>query len=232
MRPLNTLRGLRFPDDYVVRAFFKEGLHRAPGRVLELGCGSGNNLLLYRAFGWGVVGIDVSRAAIKDARHNLEGGGGSGVELMEADLALGLPAAVRGEFEAILLPSFNYYVPRASFEGLLGACRALLKSGGLFFIRSRTRQDWRYGRGREVAPHAFILDCTETGEHGLLNVFYDPDELVALITSGLGTLERPQILRTRYENPQMGAIVTNDEVVIWGRLGSKGDSRTHAGARS
>ena len=48
---ITELRGLRFPDDYIVKMFFKEGLHRAPGRVLELGCGSGNNLSLFSAFG-------------------------------------------------------------------------------------------------------------------------------------------------------------------------------------
>lgn len=45
-KDLKLLRGLRFPDDYIVKMFFKEGLQHHPGKVLELGCGNGNNLIL------------------------------------------------------------------------------------------------------------------------------------------------------------------------------------------
>lgn len=67
---------MRFPDEYIVRMFFKEGLQHSPGRVLELGCGSGNNLMLFHEFGWQVVGVDISTASLSDAVHNLSGGGG------------------------------------------------------------------------------------------------------------------------------------------------------------
>lgn len=66
---------MRFPDEYIVRMFFKEGLQHSPGRVLELGCGSGNNLMLFHEFGWQVVGVDISTASLSDAVHNLSGGG-------------------------------------------------------------------------------------------------------------------------------------------------------------
>jgi hypothetical protein len=56
MRSIAELRGLRFPDIYVVRMFFKERLQRELGRVLELGCGNGINLLLFAEFDWDVMG--------------------------------------------------------------------------------------------------------------------------------------------------------------------------------
>src|SRR5450759_3219259 len=131
MQALSKLRGMRFPDVYVVRMFFKEGLQRNPGRVLELGCGSGNNLLLFHEFGWQVVGIDISAESLADARHNLAGGPKT-VTLLQADLAQGMPA-LTGEFDSIILPSVNYYVPRASFRNLLTDCGRLLKQGGLLY---------------------------------------------------------------------------------------------------
>ena len=139
MQPLNKLRGMRFPDEYIVKMFFKEGLQHSPGRVLELGCGSGNNLMLFHEFGWQVIGVDISRDALSDAVHNLAGGPDT-VTMLHADLAQGMPALI-GEFDAIILPSINYYVPRASFRKLLADCSRLLKQGGCFFCvlaRART----------------------------------------------------------------------------------------------
>jgi SAM-dependent methyltransferase len=212
---LNKLRGMRYPDEYIVRMFFKEGLQHSPGRVLELGCGSGNNLMLFHEFGWQVVGVDISTDALSDAAHNLAGGPDT-VIMLHADLAQGMPALI-GEFDAIILPSINYYVPRASFRKLLTDCSRLLKQGGLFFLRSRTCEDWRYGRGSEVEPNGFVLECMETGEKGLLNVFYGADELANECAAGIGELHDRHILKVHYENPQSRLIIGNDDVVIWGR---------------
>jgi len=215
MQPLSSLRGMRFPDEYIIRMFFKEELHLSPGRVLELGCGSGNNLLLFQEFGWQVFGIDISSESLADARHNLAGSSET-VNLYQADLAQDMPE-FSGEFDAIILPSFNYYIPRSSFQNLLGDCGRLLKKDGVFFLRSRTLEDWRCGRGREVERNGFILERAETGEKGLLNVFYRVDELIDIITVSMGELHNRQILKVRYENPQGGGIIANDDVVIWGR---------------
>lgn len=215
MQSLSRLRGMRFPDEYVIRLFFKECLQHSPGRVLELGCGSGNNLMLFHEFGWNVVGIDISEESLDDARHNLFGESES-VSLLLADLALGMPR-LTGEFDSIILPNFNYYVPRTSFQSLLADCNRLLKKGGLIYLRSRTPDDWRYGRGQEIERNGFVLACTETGEKGLLNVFYRAEELIDMLEDALGDLHNSKILKLRYENPQSGIIVANDEVVIWGR---------------
>ena len=214
-RAIRDLRGMRYPDEYVIRMFFKEGLLGAPGRVLELGCGSGNNLLLFHAFDWHVVGVDISTASLADAAHNLSDGSPT-VTLVQADLAQEMPE-LKGPFDAIILPSFNYYIPRRSFVRVLSDCNRLLAPGGLFYLRCRTREDWRYGRGSEVERDGFVLECSETGERGLLNVFYDVNELAAMVETALGQLRRRQLLRTRYDNTQSGVVITNDDVVIWGR---------------
>ena len=213
MRALNELRGLRFPDDYVIKMFFKEGLHRKAGRVLELGCGSGNNLLLFDAFGWELTGLDNSPSAIADARHNLLGAG----TLIECDLSLGLPVLSGQLFDAVLMPSVNYYIPRAAFVRILEASSRSLRAGGMFYIRSRLPEDWRWGRGTQEGPGAFRLTCTETGEHGLLNVFYSAEELSGLVRSHFGELRDRQQLFVTCDNPQGGIIVRNADVVIWGR---------------
>jgi SAM-dependent methyltransferase len=212
MRSLKDLRGLRYPDEYVIKMFFKEGLHKTAGRVLELGCGSGNNLMLFAGFGWDLVGLDYDAGAIADAHHNLEGAG----ELTQCDLT-GDFAAFGGPFDAVLLPSVNYYIPREAFVRVLQACRRSIRAGGLFYIRSRLPEDWRWGRGAQEGQGAFRLTSSETGERGLLNVFYSASELADLLGRHLGELRQRQQLFVTYDNPQSGIVVRNADVVVWGR---------------
>jgi SAM-dependent methyltransferase len=213
MRRVSELRGLRYPDDFIVRMFFKEALDRRAGRVLELGCGAGNNLGLFQEFGWSVTGVDISKQSLDDARYNL---GSDGVELIEADLADPLPS-IDGRFDCIILPSVNYYIPRLSFTRLLDGLWPKLLDGGLFYLRSRLLTDWRFGRGEEVERNGYRLNCTETGEYGLLNVFYSVDELITLLQAKPSPLSRIDCFRVMFENPQRGVTVANSDVVIWGR---------------
>jgi SAM-dependent methyltransferase len=210
---ISELRGLRFPDVSVVRMFFKEGLHCKRGRVLELGCGSGNNLILFAAFGWEVTGIDLSAEALSQARHNLEGVG----NFIECDLSIECTLPEDAAFEAVLLPNIIYYLPRRSFIRVLKECRRRLLPDGVLFISTRLPEDWRFGRGQEEEPGGFRLDCHETGEYGSLNVFYRADELSGLLVEHFGELRHPQRLFVTTDNPQSGIVVRNADVVIWGR---------------
>ena len=48
---------------------FVEGEQRSPGRALDLGCGTGTNVLYLAHHGWEAVGIDFSPTAIAAARR-------------------------------------------------------------------------------------------------------------------------------------------------------------------
>jgi hypothetical protein len=54
MRALTDIRGLKYPDEFVTRHFFKRGLHQKTGRVSELGGGTGDTLSLHLVV-WGAV---------------------------------------------------------------------------------------------------------------------------------------------------------------------------------
>jgi SAM-dependent methyltransferase len=218
MRPISELRGLRFPDEFVVKMFFKEKLDARSGRVLELGCGSGNNLVLFKSFNWDVTGLDISRSALANALHNLNGSG----RLVQCDLAMDFPDLGEDVFDAILLPSVNYYLPRSSFIRLLAECRSRIKPGALFYIRSRRPDDWRWGRGKEEGPGAFRLDCAETEEMGLLNVFYSPEELRVLIREHFGELREAQVLHITADVPMGNVVIRDADVVIWGKAAGDG----------
>ena len=102
---------------------------------------------------------------------------------------------------------------------VLQECRRRVRKGGPLFVSARVPGDWRWGRGTEEEPGGFRLDWRETGEYGLLNVFYNPDELCTLIRTDFGELHDSQRLSISYDSPQGGLVIRNAEVVLWGRLG-------------
>ena len=211
MRSIRETRGLKFPDDYVTRWFFKRGLDRRPGRMLELGCAGGANLMLAQAYGWAPTGVDLDRRALADAGFNL----GGDARLIEADLARGWPGEAGGPFDAAMIPNLLCYLTDPQLKSVLDGLRQNLGSEAEVFVRTRTTSDYRYGRGQAVGADAFVLDTEETGEAGLINRFWGPEDLAALLVQQLG-LRDPVVLRVDFENLQAGRIVTNADVVIWG----------------
>ena len=211
MRTITEIRGLKFPDEFVVRHFFKAGLARQTGHVLELGSGAGNNLELYLQFGWTVTGIDYDPSALDDARWNL----GEGPTLVQADLTRGLPA-LEGRYDALIIPNLLCYLTRTQARAVLVGLRTCLAPGCRVFVRTRLVDDYRYGRGERIETDGYRLDTPETGEADLFNLFYTPAGLVGLLDETLGLTER-QELAVRFDNVQAGRRVPgNSDLVLWG----------------
>lgn len=213
-RDLRGIRGLKYPDEFLTRFFFKRGHDRRMGRVLELGCGNGSNLALYLAYGWEATGIDSSAEAIADAKHNLQVKCG----LIRHDLTRGLPELAR-PIDVLLMPSSLYYLPRAAVGTCMRQLRALAAPTADFYLRMRLTDDYRYGRGVEVERSGFRLSIDETGERHYLNVFYTEAELRSLVIEELGAdPDDLVVLRNRFDNPQNGRIISNSELILCGRL--------------
>ncbi|WP_309644513.1 class I SAM-dependent methyltransferase [Phenylobacterium sp.] len=211
MRTLRDIRGLKFPDEFVVRHFFKRGLSNRSGRVLELGSGTGNNLALYAQYDWDLTGVDYDQSALDDARWNL----GDASTFIQADLSNGLPA-LDGKFDALIIPNLLCYLTLAQAKAVLAGLKAHLAPGCEVFVRTRLVDDYRYGRGEMIEPDGFRLATPETGEAGLFNLFYTQAGLVELLTTTLGLAEREE-LAVRFDNVQAGRRVPgNSDLVVWG----------------
>jgi len=214
---LPEMQGMRFPSDTVIRMFYKEGLaDQSHGKVLELGCGAGNHLMMFAAYGWHVTGIDYSAKSLAMAQHNIQISGYQGV-LLEHDLNHPLPT-LNNQFDVLLAPSSLYYVSREhTFDRLTEANRHL-KSGALVYLRMRLPDDHRYGRGSLVGQSSWKLDIGYTGEGGLLNVFWTEHELIDLLGETLGMpADALTILKMTYENRQDSLTIRNSDIVLWGR---------------
>ncbi|AAK24820.1 class I SAM-dependent methyltransferase [Caulobacter vibrioides] len=212
MRALPDIRGLKYPDEFIARHFFKRGLHQRTGRVVELGGGTGNNLSLYAAYGWDLTNVDYSAAALADCRWNL----GDDVTLIEADLSKGLPDLPGAPIDVLLIPNLLCYLTSAQATAVLTAARARLAPGAEVFVRTRLIDDFRCGKGVEEEPNGWRLATPETGEAGLFNLFYTEDGLVRRLVDELGLVD-PVALKVAFENIQNGVFVSpNSDLVVWG----------------
>ena len=189
--------------------------------MLEAGCANGCNLRLFREYDWETVGIDISRDALADGEANFAGtsGAAGAYRFVEHDLFKGLPAGLGGPYDCVLFPSSLYYIPRASAIKVLGDARKLVRPGAAFYLRMRILRDYRFGRGEPVEPNGFRLTTEVTGERGVLNVFYNEYELVDMLRDHLGAeADQMRILQVDYQNVQNDVVVSNADVIIWGRL--------------
>mgnify|MGYP001294075659 CR=1 FL=1 len=212
MRALPDIRGLKYPDEFIARHFFKRGLHQRTGRVVELGGGTGNNLSLYAAYGWDLTNVDYSAAALADCRWNL----GDDVTLIEADLSKGLPDLGGAPIDVLLIPNLLCYLTSAQASAVLTAARARLAPGAEVFVRTRLIDDYRCGKGVEEEPNGWRMTTAETGEAGLFNLFYTEDGLVRRLVEELG-LTQPTALKVAFDNIQNGVLVSpNSDLVVWG----------------
>jgi SAM-dependent methyltransferase len=70
-------------------------LSSSPGRILDCGCGAGDNARILSDRGWCVTGITIDPREQEAARQFCE-------EVYIADLEKGLPSDIGGEFDAVL----------------------------------------------------------------------------------------------------------------------------------
>ncbi|MEA2606358.1 MAG: hypothetical protein QOI00_1115 [Chloroflexota bacterium] len=75
----------------------------APGRSVDLGCGTGANVRYLARHGFAATGVDFSPVALRIARERaaLDGTGGS-VQFVEADLTSGMIPGVDGPFDLLV----------------------------------------------------------------------------------------------------------------------------------
>jgi len=106
---------------------------RAPGRLLEIGCGEGDFLELAEAAGWKVTGIEYSEAAGQQARQRLKSGQVVCGELQEANLG-------SAQFDLCVISDVLEHV--RSPLNFLREIHRVLKPGGTLFVATPSTDSW------------------------------------------------------------------------------------------
>ena len=96
-------------------------LGEGPGRLLDVGCGTGTHTAAFADHGWDTVGVDVSADQLRLARER-------GVEVVQTDAA-DLPFG-DAEFDAVV--SLWTHTDVDDFQGLVREAARVLRPGGPF----------------------------------------------------------------------------------------------------
>jgi SAM-dependent methyltransferase len=103
-------------------------------RLLSLGCGIGDTELLLAPHVASVTGVDLSPAAIRQAREDARLAGLTNLEFVEASASqTGFKTAGDAGFDAIIGIFFLHHLPDAELGNMARSVRAWLKPGGVFY---------------------------------------------------------------------------------------------------
>ncbi|HEX5431727.1 MAG TPA: methyltransferase domain-containing protein [Bryobacteraceae bacterium] len=126
------------------------GAHKGT-RVLSLGCGIGDTELLLAPHVGSITGIDLSPAAIRQAREDALQAGAANVEFLETSAA-GAPLAGR-KFDLVIGIFFLHHVPDAELLPMAQQIRNWLVPGGIFYGLDPSRYRLSGALGSLLVPH-------------------------------------------------------------------------------
>ncbi len=217
---LAQMRGLKYPDEYFIRFFFKKGLHTKKSlSFLEFGCSNGNNLMLPYHYRHDVVGVDLNEKRVEDAGFNFDAQKLSGRYEFFSDDMVDFSERKFRSFDVISLPNIINYLSRENFLRFLDNLKrnGYYKSEALLFIRFRSPRDFRNGFGKEIACNSYLVEEDLTSEKGAINTFYDAVEMVDILRDRLG-LHDFHTFHIDFENLAQEKTILNSDIVIWGQL--------------
>lgn len=116
-----------------------------PGQALDLGCGTGTNVITLAQHGWQVAGIDFVSRAIHSARRKARDVG------VQVDLRVGdvtrLPADLNGPYDLILDMGCLHSLPPESRAAYIENLARLLSDTGTYLLYAFTKEASQDGPG-------------------------------------------------------------------------------------
>lgn len=167
-----------------IAAIFKR--HKVK-KVLDLGCGSGRQMVFLAKKGFSVYGFDIAEEGIKIAKDWLKS------EKLEADFKIGsiykkLPYS-DNFFDAVISTHAIHHGKIEDVRKAIGELHRVLKPDGLIFINLRKRKIKKYDPknpiiekyGKQKTAYKMIAERTymptEGGEKGLIHYLFDKKQI-------------------------------------------------------
>ena len=222
---LKQIKGLKYPDEYFIKFFFKNRLHEKENLTyLEFGCGNGSNLMLPYSYGGGnrVIGIDYDKSLIEDAQYNFKLINKSDAySQFYADDMREFSNLVKNiEADVFILPSVIYYISKNDFLLFL---ENIIKNNNLkknipFYIRVRSKKDFRYGYGESIDENRFKMpEDSIAGENNAEIEFYTEFEILDILKKYLNIRDY-KLFNLDNQNEHSEKIILNSDIVIWGTI--------------
>jgi len=148
--------------------------------VLDLGCGTGRHCIYLAKKGFDVIGVDVSKSALKMAKEWALKEKLKNVSFVSGTMT-NIPFS-KGHFDAAISVSVIHHAVKKDITQTLAEVHRVLKKNGLFCANVASVKDPRYGEGEEVEDNTFrILEAFEEKRFEELHHFFTKREASELL---------------------------------------------------
>jgi SAM-dependent methyltransferase len=110
---------------------------RAPGRALDLGCGTGSDVLYLASLGWDATGVDFVPRAIAAARSRAAASGSS-ASFTVGDVTRLREAGVGGQFDLVIDIGCYHAIPASHRDAYRDEVAAVTRPGGDLYLAGVT----------------------------------------------------------------------------------------------
>ena len=131
-------------------------------------------MVLAAELGFCAFGVDISLTGLLHTRERMRQTRSPGSIALASMTSL--PFA-EGSFHAVVSYGSFYYGSAIEMRQAIAETHRVLAPGGKSFVVLRSTVDYRYGKGRELAPNTFELDISETNELGTIQHFLTAEDV-------------------------------------------------------
>lgn len=170
---------LKKPVPFIVDSLYLFREHEVR-TILDLGCGIGRNSICLGKEGFDVIGVDISRTALKKAQAWARIEGVSSVTVLRCSMT-NLPF-VSQVFHAVISVSVIHHAVKRDIEKAIGEVQDVLKDNGLFLANLLSTDDYRYGSGPKIEDGTFqISEDFEVKQFQEIHHFFPHKEVQTLL---------------------------------------------------
>jgi ubiquinone/menaquinone biosynthesis C-methylase UbiE len=149
--------------------------------VLDLGCGAGRHCVFLAKKGFNVVGIDLSKHALKMAKELVKK-----EKIGNADFVCGAMTHIpftSDSFDAVISISVIHHAVKSEITNAIKEVHRVLRKKGLFLANLTSVENHRFGKGEKVEEGTFRIK-EEFEEHMFkeLHYFFTKEEVTKLLS--------------------------------------------------
>ena len=170
---------LKKPVPFIVESSHLFNRLRAQ-RFLDLGCGVGRNLIYLGERGFDVIGVDISRSALKKTKAWGKIEGLPNVAVLRASMT-NLPFVTKS-FHAVISVSVIHHALKRDIKRAVEEAHMVLKDEGLFLANLLSATDFRYESGEKLEEGTFlVLEKIGGKQFKEIHHFFSKEEIHTLL---------------------------------------------------
>lgn len=168
----------KYPSEHVIRFIFtqfsQELNKRKQLKILDLGCGAGANTIFLAKESFQVYASDISESGLKITKERLQK---DHLKAVLKNASMENQPFPDDFFDGVISFGVFYYNTSEGYQKAVDELYRILKKGGRAFVFTRTTDDYRFGKGREIGKNTYILDIGETNEKGIIQYFLSKKDI-------------------------------------------------------